>query len=425
MSHHLNKLQTEFYKNNPFIVFIFILIYGFSYSQISFDKGYFIDNSSRKTECLIKNWGWKNNPKSFKYKLSENGQVMQAGVEQVKEFGIYGDDKYIRAKVKIDRSSSLVQKMSHTRKPEFSEEVLFLKVLVGGDASLYEYKEDNLVRYFYQLPGTEIKQLVYKKYIKNDNIHENNDYKNQLFNELKCPSFSAADFKNLRYNKHDLEKIIVLYNQCKHANYVVYKSRRKSALKLNITAGADWHHLNAGNAANSRTFDFGSQFSGTLGVEIAYVLPYNRNAWRIFVAPTFQYFKSEALSEVQYLTSSVRTATIDYKSIMLPTGLRYMYFLDNRMALFADAAYVFDFPLDAQIELRKDDGSLTNVLTIDSAPDFSLSVGFAYNDRYTLALRYYTRREILNTYTYWASDYQTISVVVGINLFRKQFGAQR
>ncbi len=419
--YHLNRvLKTKF-----LLFIVFVLANNFLPAQITFDKGYFIDNSGRKTKCLIKNLEWKNNPKSFEYKLSENGQVMHAGLDRVKEFGIYGDDKYIRAKVKIDRSSSLVNRMSHTRKPEFHEEVLFLKVLVEGGASLYEYKEDNLVRYFYRLPGTEIKQLVHKKYIKNDNIYENNDYKNQLYNALKCPSFSASDFKNLRYNKQDLEKIFVMYNKCKHANYVVYRTRRKSAIKLNIKAGTDWHRLKADNAANSRTFDFGSQINGTLGLEIAYVLPYNRNTWRIFVAPTFQYFKAEARSEVQYLTGSVQIASIDYKSIMLPVGLRYMYFLDNRMALFADAAYVFDFPLDAQIELRKEDGSLIDVLTIDSAPDFSLSIGFAYKDRYTLALRYFTKREILNTYTYWASDYQTVSVVLGINLFRKQFGAHR
>ena len=33
-----------------------------SYSQINFDKGYFINDSNQKVDCLIKNIDWKNNP---------------------------------------------------------------------------------------------------------------------------------------------------------------------------------------------------------------------------------------------------------------------------------------------------------------------------------------------------------------------------
>ena len=53
-------------KNLLVISFLFYLT--FSYSQITFEKGYFISNDGIKTECFIKNLDWRNNPTEFEYK---------------------------------------------------------------------------------------------------------------------------------------------------------------------------------------------------------------------------------------------------------------------------------------------------------------------------------------------------------------------
>ena len=55
------------------------------YSQITYEKGYFINNSDQKVDCLIKNIEWENNPVMFKYKLSENSEPEIASIETVKE----------------------------------------------------------------------------------------------------------------------------------------------------------------------------------------------------------------------------------------------------------------------------------------------------------------------------------------------------
>lgn len=41
-----------------FLIFLPIL----SFSQINFESGYIIRNNNIKTECLIRNVAWKNNP---------------------------------------------------------------------------------------------------------------------------------------------------------------------------------------------------------------------------------------------------------------------------------------------------------------------------------------------------------------------------
>ena len=66
-----------------------------SYSQISFEKGYYIDNDNKKINCLIKNIDWMNNPTEFEYKLPENDNSKRITIRSVKEFGVYNSSKYI------------------------------------------------------------------------------------------------------------------------------------------------------------------------------------------------------------------------------------------------------------------------------------------------------------------------------------------
>ena len=188
------------------LLFLLTIILSFNcYSQISFEKGYYIDNSNQKTNCLIKNIDWKNNPTEFEYKLSENSESKKVTIKSIKEFGIDNFSKYIRSIVNIDRSSENINKLSNDRNPIFKEEELFLKVLVEGKANLYLFEDGSLRRYFFNKENTTIEQLVFKSYkTSNDKIGKNNRFKNQLWNNLKCPNFKITKVENLDYQKNDL-----------------------------------------------------------------------------------------------------------------------------------------------------------------------------------------------------------------------------
>lgn len=91
--------------NKAIIIFLTVTLTLNSYSQNSFEKGYYIDNANQKVEGLIKNRDWLNNPSKFKFKLSENSQQITLTIRSVKEFGILNKLKYIKQTVQIDRSS--------------------------------------------------------------------------------------------------------------------------------------------------------------------------------------------------------------------------------------------------------------------------------------------------------------------------------
>lgn len=65
------------------LIALFTILCAESYSQIAFEKGYFINESNKRVDCLIKNVDWRSNPKKFEYKLSQNDTVQEATVQTV------------------------------------------------------------------------------------------------------------------------------------------------------------------------------------------------------------------------------------------------------------------------------------------------------------------------------------------------------
>lgn len=377
------------------------------YSQISFDKGYFIDNNDQKTECLIKNMDWKNNPTGFEYALSENTKEYNADIKSVKEFGIYNYSKYIRSDVNIDRSSSNLNDLSAVRNPIFKEEKLFLKVLIEGQSNLYQYEDGNLVRFFYKKDNTNIiEQLVFKNYQSSgDIIGENNLFKQQLFNDLKCQRIKANDIKKINYKKSDLVNLFIKYNQCNNYEIVNFEEKQiKDLFNLTPRLGLNNSSLSIQNTiSSSRNADFGNKLGLRLGIEAEIILPFNKNKWAIIVEPTYQYFKSE---------TSTFNINVDYTSIELPIGIRHYFFINNNSKLFINGSFILDITSNSTISY--DNGA---ELEITKSSNLGFGIGYKQNDKYSLELRYHTSREILNGYQSYYSEYKKLSIILGYSLF--------
>lgn len=379
------------------------------FSQISFEKGYYIDNSNQKTYCLIKNIDWKNNPTEFEYKLSENSEFKKKTIQSIKEFGIDNITKYIRDTVDIDRSSESFNQMSYDRNPVFEEETLFLKVLVEGKANLYLFEDGNLRRYFFNKESSAIKQLVFKSYKSSEyEIRKNNRFKNQLWNNLKCPSFKINKVEDLNYQKNDLVDFFVEYNECSGEKYINYEEKRKKDLfNLSIRPGFNSSSLSIQNSASSsRDTDFDNELGFRFGIEAEFIMPFNKNKWSLIIEPTYQYFKSEA-------ETSTQNINVNYKSIELPVGIRHYLYFNENSKLFVNGSFIFDISNNTSI-INFESGA---DLEIKTSNNLAFGLGYKHNDRYSLELRYQTSREILGDFVFWSSNYKTFSVIFGYSIF--------
>lgn len=401
---------------------LLFLIAGISincYSQITYEKGYFISNDGKKIDCFIKNIDWKNNPTSFEYKISEDGKTNEANIKSTQEFGIDNTSKYIRNKVKIDRSSDHLNHLDKKQNVDFKEEQLFLKALVEGKASLYYYVDGNLNRFFYNLDNTETQQLVFKRYLNSDNVIARNDlYRRQLWNDLKCATIKISRLENLDYKRSQLVKLFTDYNTCNDAHFKSYEPNKNRGLfNLNIRPRLTSTSLAIQSANSStRNFDFGNELGFALGIEAEYVLPFNKNKWAIFTEPTYKSFKTEKTVSVTDVSGGELKSTVDLSYVEIPLGFRHYFFLGDDSKIFINASYVLDLTSNTTMQFTRADGSELYSLKIDSHNNTAFGLGYKYKDKYSVELRYMTERDILRKSIFWSSDYKTISIIFGYSI---------
>lgn len=397
------------------LLFAMVLLSLSCFSQITFEKGYFINNANVKKECFIKNIDWKNNPSTFAYKMSENGEVMESDMKTVKEFGINGDSKYIRASVKVDMSRDNIANLSSERNPVYKKKTLFLKVLVEGEANLYSYESGNMIRFFFSKNELEIEPLVYKEYrVSYNKIGENNMYKQQLWKGLSCPSMAKSEVDDMKYRKSDLVAYFLQYNECSNSDFVNYDNKKKrDFFSLTLRPRLRNTSLSTSNSLYSyRGMDLGGKLSFGLGIEAEFIFPFNKNKWAVILEPTYQSYKNEKTTE-EYGGITTR---VKYNSIELPLGVRHYFFLNNNSKIFINASYVMEVKQSSSYDFIRNGG---NVSSLDIRPDNSMSfgVGYKFQNKYSIEARYQTNKNILSDYVFWSSDYQTFSVIFGYSIF--------
>lgn len=405
------------------LLFLFVIVLNLNgHSQVSFEKGYYIDNTNQKVDCLIKNSDWVNNPSEFDYKLTENSEPKTTSIKLVKEFGIDNISKYIKAIVNIDRSSDYSNNLSNNKNPKFKEEELFLKVLIEGKSNLYEYVEGNLKRYFYKKENSIIiEQLIYKRYLTIDNkIGKNNRYRQQLWIDLKCPNFKMSKIENIEYKKNDLVRFFIEYNKCHNISLTNFESKQKRDLfNLTIRPRINSSSLKIQNSMTSlRNTDFGNNLGFGLGLEAEFILPFNKNKWALTIEPTYQNFSSEKIILTNIVVGGNLIAKVNYSSIEIPISLRHYFFINSNSKLFINTSFILDLSSKSSIEFDRDNGSSGGSLDIDDTrSNLAFGIGYKQNDRYSLELRYQTGRDILGSYPFWDSDYKTLSIILGYSLF--------
>lgn len=377
-----------------------------SIGQINFEPGYFISNNGVKTECLIKNWDWRNNPKNFEYVLKENEPINSKSIAEVSEFKVSNNYKFIRFNVKIDKSSEQLTELSDEKEPEWSQETQFLKVLVEGDINLYLY-QDNASKRFFTSAGDHksAEQLVYKEYLSNNQqtkINKNNQFKNQLYILMKDANLALNEFKDLEYKESSLVDIAIKYNQIKNPNFIknVVKEN-KGIANFKLIAGANFSSFQAENSLTS-SINLDQKTILKIGLEFEYNLPFNKNKWSLFIDPNYQSYKAEQ-------TQSNNLTRLEYNFIEIPIGFRHYFFLTdtNKSRIFADAGYAFSFNLDSKL-IR----SVNQELDVANQGNLFLGIGYSYS-KYSIEFRYSLNKNLLAEYSYWTSDYKSYGFSLG------------
>ncbi|MFA0962323.1 hypothetical protein AB9P05_10980 [Roseivirga sp. BDSF3-8] len=392
-------------KHTLLLFSFLILCTGYAFGQIAFEPGYIIDNNGSRTEVLIKNLEWKNNPTALTYKTSARGEEQEATIDDITEFGVGENTVYRRYDVEIDRSSSVLSNLSDSRAAEFTEERLLLHVLVGdGEATLYGYERGGLERFFYQVGNSVVKQLIYKPFKTSDGrVSYNNRFRQQLLLDMACDNISADRVKELRYNEGPLTRLFVTYNTCKDPGYSnTYATKKRRLLHLWVRPAIHNSGLSITSGRLPDT-DFDRETAIGAGLLVEYVLPFNKAKWRVVVEPAYHTYstKKEVSEEV---------VGVDYKVIDMSVGVRHYFFLTDEQKVFANAVVGSALDLGSAIETSGAD------VEMKTGAYVALGGGFSHG-RFSGELRYAFSHNVLTNYVYWNSDYNTLSLILGYRLF--------
>ncbi|MFE3867424.1 hypothetical protein ACFX5E_04960 [Flavobacterium sp. LS2P90] len=353
-----------------------------SYAQVKFEKAYFIDNNNVRTECFIKNKDSYYSPKSFEYKLNEEESTISIGeIKNIKEFGFDNSIKFERYLLNVDMSSSIVDKLSDKSEPEWEEKTIFIKVLIEGDATLYEYVEPNLKRYFYKVMNSPIRQLVYKKYfVKNSDHSElavNKQYQSQLWSGLNCENVTMAEILKMEYKRKELLNYFVKYNKSKNNAAVNYGQKMtKGSFNLKLKGGVNVSpNENYVYGGDRKVEYFGDKLFPNYGAEFEYCLPFNRNKWSIYMDVNYQNYKYETVFIDQYSTVFEKTykTTNSINKVVPNMGFRYSMYLNDNSKIFINIGLIRTYGLGYSynhkynVEFRRSGGGFT---------EYSLVLGY-------------------------------------------------
>jgi hypothetical protein len=406
----------------------FLFIFAFTSflrlsAQNKFESGYFINNDGSRVECLIKNIDWIKNPNEFLYKTNDSEIISTGSINTVKEFQIYNKVYYKRFKVSIDKSKQLIDDLSDSFEPDFKEEVLFLKVLVEGKATLYLFHDSNYRRFFFEKDYSGIaEQLIYKFYSISDiyTIGENKTFQKQLQSNFKIESLPDYYYKNIKHFESDLTKFFKKYNGAGISDKQNFQTKEKKVkFNLNLRLGLVNSSLNYLSKRLNLDTNFETKTNFRYGLESEFIMPFNNNKWSVIFEPT--YFKYEA-QQSSTAKGYNEFQKIKYRFIEVPFGVRYYLFLNKSSKFFINTSVVADINLSSKFEIETTNSVGTNFQRLEvidylrSVASFTYGVGYKFKDKYSLEFKSGITRK-LNNFDQYNSTYQNYSIIFGYKLF--------
>ena len=388
----------------------FIMLTGLmGFAQITFEPGYFIDNTGTKTECLIKNLAWKNNPEQFEYKINETAETKIGTLKNVSEFNV-SSYKFKRFDANVDLSSETLGSLSDVKEAEWQKKTLFFKILVEGKLNLYQYENDNKVKYFYNdSTTTQITQLLFKEYTIDTSIGENNTYKQQLYNLMKDKYTDIRKFESLKYKKDILVKLFADYDDTEAVkNYTKGQNKGSFTIKINLLASLA--SLSSQNDVSNANVSFNKEAVFGGGLELEYILPFNNNKWSVFTAPNVQFY-STSQTQTSNLWYAKKNWDVSYNFVELPIGARHYMFLNSNSKFFIDFSYIITFPVGTSTVGYNNN----NLIEISKSSNAAIGAGYSYK-KYSAALRYTFNRDITSNYVSWKTDYKSFGLILGYKI---------
>lgn len=382
-------------------------------AQPQYLKGYVIGLDSQRTEGLILVNKWWKNPQRISW-IPEKGAARSVGPEDILEFGIYGQENYISAKVLIDTTGLNDDEPSRQPNIVWSKKTLFLRVLVEGEASLYYYEQDDLRRFFYRTPDEPLSQLIYKVYQKDEvTAFRYMGYMSQLWEKLRCGEVSEFYVQSIAYGHEDLMRYFREYNECSGKMPAVNHryTRRPRTVNVKLSPGMSVFDFSFRNGAQPPSiFEYGLVQSPRLALELE-MFPYVNSNWSVLLEPAYHRMR---------LDNTV--AIVRYNAIEHSVGLRRYLYARPNSALFSNLHFTFWLAnvFDSEIRFAPTEFFGMSLPLNTGSPSFSLGFGYIWMNKLSAEIRISSNKNIIEfVQSRWKTTMYRTGFILSYNLFSR------
>lgn len=383
-------------------------------AQNIYESGYFIDNDGNRKECLIKKISWKNNPTEFTWKKTISSSPSIGDIKNIKEFGVGQDYIFKRYIMKFDLRGDNVGKSTKSENPKLKIRKVFLRVILKSEASLYQYSENDVHRFFYTSRDTPYPELlIYKTYYIPDDSKKvgkkvipkaNMQFKEQLQQHVNCKNQDVAE---LSHTQRSLKNYFADYNNCKGAKIEYTVKRKISQTKVGLIASLDFvsfSHPSEFNAARSIIYD--DVLAPKYGVYLETFIPFYKVDLSFFLETTYRAFSTQQNN----VSGTIQPLRLDFKSINVAFAPRFHIYLSSDFELFFEGGLSVDQDLGTESVFENIEKTTL---------DYFYGGGFGAG-RFKIGYRIYTDKNIVKsetlTPTISDSKLSTSSLFISVNL---------
>lgn len=314
------------------LIIIGLIFYQLAFSQVNFIEGYIINNKGEKLSGYVDYRNWGVNPSKVKFYRRIGGEVKSYKPNEIKEFGVH-NEIYISGIIDIEISPRNTKDLND--RPEFllTKDTAFLQTLVGGEKSLFYFKNSFGFENYYIKKENKFELLLYKKYLKFVDFKrvelENAKYKGQLSLYLNDCSSIQDKLLNVRINRKDLINLFLKYYKCIHAELVFQRTEKKIKLDYGLLAGVSSTSINFKSSQFFFLVDanFNSSTNFSAGLFLEFVLPKDFGKWSFNNELLFSDYKLNGYYEDFKNDDNYKKVSteIGFSHLKLVNLLRYKY----------------------------------------------------------------------------------------------------
>lgn len=297
-------------------------------AQKNYKPGYVVTHQGDTIKGLIQFLEWDNNPEKINFKPSLSEKETAYDVLLIRSFQV-ANEIYETAIVQKELSPRTIDAITSSPEYILNIDTVFVKLLSGGNKSLYYLKNVNEEANLYIKRNNTIELLLYKKYINVINgvtqIAERKDYITQLSDYLPECATVFDHIESVRYKKSDLVVMFKEYFKCTGNDVAYIETSEHIKSKFGILAGVQ--HTNAVFKSNSATFDeienttFNKPVSFTAAVYADLILPRTLDKWSIYNELAYSYYQLNG----SHVTDQQNPAGATYYFYRLQFGYLKMY----------------------------------------------------------------------------------------------------